>query len=48
MIARLVDLPQTMWDDLARIADAQGKKRNAYMRQILQQAIERDLPAVSE
>ena len=43
MVARLIDLPQSTWDDLAVIAKKHGKARNAYIRQILQHAIDLDL-----
>ena len=48
MVARPVDLPQTMWDDLARVAEKHGKKRNAYIRSVLQHAIDLDLQAAPE
>lgn len=48
MIARPIDLPQSMWDDLARIAEKYGRKRNTYIRSVLQHAIDLDLHADPE
>lgn len=48
MIARLVDLPPAMWDALAEIANKHGKKRNAYIRSVLQHAIDLDLQSAPE
>lgn len=48
MVARPIDLPQSMWDDLAHIALKHDKKRNAYIRSVLQRAIDLDLHADSE
>lgn len=43
MIRVPVEMPPSMRDDLSRIAKKRGKKRNHYIRQVLQHAIDLDL-----
>lgn len=42
MVARLIDLPPAMWDELEQLASKHQQKRNAYIRNILQGAIDAD------
>lgn len=48
MVAKPIDLPQSMWNNLASIAERYGKPRNAYIRSVLQHAIDLDLQAAPE